>query len=169
MTLSATLEFTLIAVWPSRLMRVNLCEITSANYVVLKPSSRVRFVPKKLGVQLWGAAGAEVRAPSARSRSRLGGLGERRKLPQRGLRILDHLRSHLACFGNIFKWLFIHRNLSKYLEMIVPLITAYAYLISVAQLNYAPVWPNCGTAYKISSTTYTRETHILKIISVIDS
>jgi len=23
------------------------------------------------------------------------------------------LRSHLACFGNIFKWLFIHRNLWK--------------------------------------------------------
>ena len=54
--------------------------------------------------------------------------------------------------------------------MIVSLITAYAYLISVAQLNYAPLCANYyGTAYKISSTTYTGETHILKIISVIDS
>jgi len=33
--------------------------------------------------------------------SRLGGLGERRKLHQRGLRqrILEHLRSNLACFA----------------------------------------------------------------------
>src|SRR6218665_3659832 len=44
--------------------------------------------------------------------SRLGGLGESRKFPQWGLgrspsrqRILEHLESNLACFGNIFKLL----------------------------------------------------------------
>ena len=49
--------------------------------------------------------GGEWRAPKARSPSRLGGLGERRKLPQRGLglrpsrqRILEHLISNEACF-----------------------------------------------------------------------
>src|SRR6218665_1150205 len=39
--------------------------------------------------------------------------------------------------------------------MSVSLNTAYAYLISVVQLNYAPLCANCVTAYKISSTTYT--------------
>ena len=102
-----------------------------------------------------------MRVPLSRSRSRLGGLGERRK------RILEHLRLNLACFGNIFKWLLCHRNLWKNWKMIVSLNTAY--LITVAQLNYTPLSANCGTAYKISSTTYTRETHIFKIISVIDS
>ena len=45
---------------------------------------RVRFAQNKLGGQLRGAVATEVRVPSARSRSRLGGLGERRKLLQRG-------------------------------------------------------------------------------------
>jgi len=39
---------------------------------------------------------------------------------------------------------------------------------SITELNYAPLGANCGTAYEISSTTYTRETHPLKIISVIN-
>jgi len=56
----------------------------------------------------------------------------------------------------------------KKLEKIVVSINT-AYLISVAQLNYAPLCANCGTAYKISSTTYTIERHTFKIISVIDS
>jgi len=41
--------------------------------------------------------------------------------------------------------------------MIVSLNTAY--LISVAQLNYVPLCPNYVTAYKVSSTTYTRDAH----------
>src|SRR6218665_322488 len=52
----------------------------------------------------------ECRAPKARCLLRLGGLGERRKLPQWGLgrspsrqRILEHSRSNEASFGNIFK------------------------------------------------------------------
>ena len=39
----------------------------------------------------------ERRAPKARCLLRLGGLGERRK------RILEHLRSNEASFGNIFQ------------------------------------------------------------------
>jgi len=52
---------------------------------------RVRFDPKKLGGQL---RGAEVRVPSTRSRSGLGGLhGERRKLLQRGPQPPAHFRA----------------------------------------------------------------------------
>jgi len=94
------------------------------------------------------------------------GLGERRKLTQRGLgrspsrqRILEHFRSNLACFHNIFKWLFIHRNLWKNWEIIVSLNTGY--LISVAKLNCAIMHKLWNSLQNKLSNIYTRDVHFI--------
>jgi len=61
----------------------------------------------RVGV-IGSAEGAKLRLPKARSPSRLGGLGERRKLPQRGLgnrRDFEHFKSKWSTFWD-------HRNLT---------------------------------------------------------